>query len=529
MKKNTKKMAALLLVFALMMALVPTIAMAVGEEDFIGYVLDDIIVDAEEITGGAEITLSASALLEAADYDYSDPSISAGDPADIVAMMKGYMVGNAAGITDNSKTNLAHKGEMTFIGVSLDEIAAIAEVDAAIQAADPGVKIKFVETNPSLKKTTNNTTGVGGNEDTIAGFVTHLNNDEYYSFILPDKSEAGEITFSVLLSDNTGANFDEVYKIVFVNNVRFAAYQYKATFGTGDYTIAAYDTYDEDNIMAGEDFKFTVTPDDGYGIGAVEANGEVLTAVDGVYTAEAADITGDFTIDVTTGELVDHQPEEDDLGTVDLSKDVVVTFPGEWNDKIGIYLNGELLLETGTGDETILSGYPGYTANDGKLGEAEKSSVKVTLYKDFLNWLPDGEYTLVVEFDDGVLVGSGTLGFNINRDATMFTLTATAGENGTITPKGAVSVAQGESQTFVFKPADGYKVDKVTVNGTAVAAKDNKYTVANVQANGTIHVTFVKVTSPETGDSSNIFMLIALMMLSGAAVAITMRKKASSR
>ena len=74
-----------------------------------------------------------------------------------------------------------------------------------------------------------------------------------------------------------------------------------------------------------------------------------------------------------------------------------------------------------------------------------------------------------------------------------YTITPTAGSNGSISPSGAVKVNSGASQTFTFTPATGYKVSSVTVDGTAVTTASS-YSFSNVTANHTIGVTF----SPST-------------------------------
>jgi len=70
------------------------------------------------------------------------------------------------------------------------------------------------------------------------------------------------------------------------------------------------------------------------------------------------------------------------------------------------------------------------------------------------------------------------------------TITASAGENGTISPNGAVVVDEGADQTFTFNPNNGYEIDKVRVNGTSVSVTDNVYTFTNVTAGHMINVTF---------------------------------------
>lgn len=74
---------------------------------------------------------------------------------------------------------------------------------------------------------------------------------------------------------------------------------------------------------------------------------------------------------------------------------------------------------------------------------------------------------------------------------TQFTITATAGNGGTIAPTGATKVYKGTSKAFTITPNEGYHVDSLTVDGTAVNVV-TEYTFPDVTANHTIAVTFAK-------------------------------------
>ncbi len=78
-----------------------------------------------------------------------------------------------------------------------------------------------------------------------------------------------------------------------------------------------------------------------------------------------------------------------------------------------------------------------------------------------------------------------------------YTITATAGDNGTIAPSGAVTVNQGADQVFTINPAAGYQVDDVKVDGTSVGAVIS-YTFTNVQADHTIAATFKAISTSHT-------------------------------
>jgi hypothetical protein len=73
--------------------------------------------------------------------------------------------------------------------------------------------------------------------------------------------------------------------------------------------------------------------------------------------------------------------------------------------------------------------------------------------------------------------------------AATYTITASAGTGGTITPSGAVTIAHGASQTFNITASAGYQIVNVTVDGTSMGAVSS-YTFNNVTAGHTINATF---------------------------------------
>ena len=76
-------------------------------------------------------------------------------------------------------------------------------------------------------------------------------------------------------------------------------------------------------------------------------------------------------------------------------------------------------------------------------------------------------------------------------DKTLYTITATAGEHGWITPVGEVSVIEGENQRFTVSPdaGNGYRIKDIKVNGVSVGT-DPYYIFENVTANATIEAEF---------------------------------------
>ena len=71
-----------------------------------------------------------------------------------------------------------------------------------------------------------------------------------------------------------------------------------------------------------------------------------------------------------------------------------------------------------------------------------------------------------------------------------YTITASAGDNGSISQQGEINVYHGDDITFTFTPDPSYEIDQVIVNGAPVTVTGNSYTFSNVIQNHTIHVTF---------------------------------------
>ena len=80
-----------------------------------------------------------------------------------------------------------------------------------------------------------------------------------------------------------------------------------------------------------------------------------------------------------------------------------------------------------------------------------------------------------------------------------YTIKATAGAGGSISPSGNVSVREGRDQTFTITPDKGYAVSNVKIDGKSIGAVKS-YTFENVSRTHTIEVIFMKANgNPQTG------------------------------
>ena len=129
---------------------------------------------------------------------------------------------------------------------------------------------------------------------------------------------------------------------------------------------------------------------------------------------------------------------------------------------------------------------PGYTftgwSGTGLTGE---NNLTVTIEKGSTG---DRSYTAHWRYN-----GGGSSGYSY------YTIKATAGAGGSISPSGNVSVREGRDQTFTITPDKGYAVSNVKIDGKSIGAVKS-YTFENVSRTHTIEVIFMKANgNPQTG------------------------------
>ena len=110
-------------------------------------------------------------------------------------------------------------------------------------------------------------------------------------------------------------------------------------------------------------------------------------------------------------------------------------------------------------------------------------------------------------------VSTDSITINVNSEVLTYTIIATAGSNGAITPSGAVSVNYGSSQTFTITASNGYKISSIFVDGVSKGAVST-YTFSNVARAHTISATFA-VTIPASPTS------LTVMAISGRKITLT--------
>ena len=208
-----------------------------------------------------------------------------------------------------------------------------------------------------------------------------------------------------------------------------------------------------------------------------EENGKITaTQVDCPSTSENSSLTVKtftLTIEVTeagAGTLV--------LTAPDTSK-------GPQLDKLAIVL-------TKTADEADLTELQTAITNaEAILNAADKDKYSAAALVELQELVNAGKQLTTASSQTDVDAKKAEITAKIADIQTQFTITATAGNGGKIAPTGATNVYKGTSKAFTITPNDGYHVDSLTVDGTAVDVV-TEYTFSDVTANHTIAVTFAK-------------------------------------
>ena len=141
------------------------------------------------------------------------------------------------------------------------------------------------------------------------------------------------------------------------------------------------------------------------------------------------------------------------------------------------------------------------TASAGAGGSISPSGAVVLNYgaSQTFTITPNTGYAIANVVMDGISLGaiSSVTFNNVTANHTIsatfslinYTITASAGTGGSISPSGAVSAAYGTSKTFTITPGTGYQIADVKVDGVSVGAVSS-YTFSSIAANHTIAATF---------------------------------------
>lgn len=171
-------------------------------------------------------------------------------------------------------------------------------------------------------------------------------------------------------------------------------------------------------------------------------------------------------------------------------------------EKAGTYEATLTYRSDDTGNSMTWSEKDGKIA-DGSLDSVEAEENATTTHTVVLTWKVETPGAGVVTFLAGAKNAPQLDKFDIvlaeEKQPETYTITAYAGEGGTITPDGEVTVNAGETQTFTIAADEGWHIKDVVVNGQSVGAVETYV----MDAAGTIDASFEEEsTEPVTPDKS---------------------------
>ena len=170
--------------------------------------------------------------------------------------------------------------------------------------------------------------------------------------------------------------------------------------------------------------------------------------------------------------------------TLTVTADVTTAKRG---DKVNFkaLLNGK---ETDNVTWTVTGGKTGTTISEAGVLTVGSSETNGTILTITASSKTDSTLTastvLVVVVDSGNTGGGGG-----GTVTTSYTITASAGKGGSISPDGTVKVSRGDNKTFTISASNGYIIADVLVDGVSVGAVSS-YTFEKISKDHTISVTF---------------------------------------
>lgn len=297
------------------------------------------------------------------------------------------------------------------------------------------------------------------------------------------------------------------------------------TFGTG-YTITptagangSMNPSVATVVPFGADQSFTMTPDPGYHVADVQVDASSVGAVTGYtfnsvianHTISTTFAINTYTITASAGANGSVSPPGVTTLNYNGSQAYTIT-PNAGYHVVDVVVDGGSVgavtsynfagvITNHTISATFAINTYTITASAGSNGSIAPSGVTTLNYNGSQAYTitPSTGYHVADVLVDGSSVGAaGSYTFtDVQSNHTIaatfaintYTITASAGSNGSISSPGATTVNYGGSQAYTITPTTGYHVADVLVDGSSVGAVAS-YTFSNVNSNHTIAATF---------------------------------------
>lgn len=338
------------------------------------------------------------------------------------------------------------------------------------------VKTAAAKTN-TTKKTNTKTAAKTGDETPIFLWSTLLLFSVVLTIVLVKKKKINRNTFLGLLCLLLAGTLLTPVSVKAASNIKSNSASKAITVGGTKVKLQAKVTYTYKETETVTVKKYNVNVLKGTGDGTYESGKTVTIKADapeeGRYFRKWNVIKGSITLEDNTKETTTFAMPKEDVELEAVYEITSYTVKASAGEGGTITPSGDVLVAHGNSAIFTITPEKGY-------------HVKEVLADNKAVTLTDNQYT----FTD--VKEPHTISASFEKDITTITISASAGEGGTISPSGEVTAEIGSSVEFTVTPDDGYHVKEVLADDAVVSLTDGKYVFNEVKESHTIYASFEK-------------------------------------
>lgn len=339
------------------------------------------------------------------------------------------------------------------------------------------VKTAAAAKTNTTKKTSTKTAAKTGDETPIFLWSTLLLFSVVLTIVLVKKKKINRNTFLGLLCLLLAGTLLTPVSVKAASNTKSNSASKEITVGGTKVKLQAKVTYTYKETETVTVKKYNVNVLKGTGDGTYEAGKTVTIKADapeeGRYFRKWNVIKGSITLEDNTKETTTFTMPKENVELEAVYETTSYTVKASAGEGGTITPSGDVLVAHGNSAVFTITPEKGY-------------HVKEVLADNKAVALTDNQYT----FTD--VKEPHTISASFEKDITTVTISASAGEGGTISPSGEVAAEIGSSVEFTVTPNDGYHVKEVLVDDAVVSLTDDKYVFTDVKEPHTISASFEK-------------------------------------
>jgi len=331
-------------------------------------------------------------------------------------------------------------------------------------SANHTINVKFVASTYTITAT------AGANGSISPAGITAVNNGASQAYTITPNT--GYVIASVKVNGTLQTPVPLSYTFTNVTSnqtidVKFAVITYTITAVSGSH--GSVSPSGKTTVNYGDSQTYTINPDSGYETDTITVNGVALATTPLPSSYTFSNVTSDDVISVTF-----------------VKSEYKITATSGNHGSISP--SGTTKVDNGASQTYTMTPDPGYQIATVTVNGTPLTTTPLPLTYTFSN-----------------VTANQTI--NVTFVASTYTITATTGANGSISPTGKTTVNYGDSRVYTFIPNTGYVINSIKVDGTNLTPAPflplpSSYTFTNVTANHTIDVTFAVETFTITATAS---------------------------